>query len=632
MVVTFRASAKRLAALVAAGLFALPWSALGRGPQDAAANTPPDPPVAVAPFNGAVSVPASPVLEVEVTDADGDSMIVGFIGRPAKFPARPPFSLITIPDTQYYSSSWFGGTPEFFRSQTRWIVDKIDSLNIAFVAHVGDVVQNGDTYYTQWDSAWTAMQLLEDPFTTGLPYGLPHSIAIGNHDMPGEEYNRIFGVSHFEGRPYYGGHYGSDNNNNFSLFSASGIDFIVLALDNAAAFDPAVLAWGDSVLAAHPKRFAIVSSHNLIGPGNPAEFSDRGRLIYEALKDNTNLFLMICGHAHGEGRRSDTYNGWTVHTIMTDYQNRVNGGDGWLRITRFYPDENVMRAATYSPWRGEFETDADSSSQFSLPINLRPSTGWQYIGMVKVASGSIASIRWTDLLPHTEHEWFAVVVDGKATVNGPLWRFTTGSRPPLVRALSPNGLETLYIDRAAEIEWVAVDDVDVTSVDLLVSRTGALGPFEPIVESIANTGSFAWQATGPETHDAVFKVTVHDDNGQGSEDASDAPFTIKVYDPTGIAPSRCENRLENAYPNPFNPATTIRYSIASAGRVSLRIYNAAGQLVRTLVDEAQSPRAEGYAVVWDGSDNGGREVSSGVYFYKLTAADFSRTKKLVFIK
>jgi hypothetical protein len=101
---------------------------------------------------------------------------------------------------------------------------------------------------------------------------------------------------------------------------------------------------------------------------------------------------------------------------------------------------------------------------------------------------------------------------------------------------------------------------------------------------------------------------------------------------TGIDPVAFANSLGNAYPNPFNPATTIRYSIASAGRVSLRIYNAAGQLVRTLVDEKQSPAAPGFSVTWDGTDNRGQGVSSGVYFYKLTAKEFSETKKMVFLK
>ncbi len=67
-------------------------------------------------------------------------------------------------------------------------------------------------------------------------------------------------------------------------------------------------------------------------------------------------------------------------------------------------------------------------------------------------------------------------------------------------------------------------------------------------------------------------------------------FQNVVDEPTGIDPVAFANRLDDNYPNPFNPTTTIRYSIASAGHVSLKIYNAAGQLVRTLVDEDQAPR------------------------------------------
>ena len=102
--------------------------------------------------------------------------------------------------------------------------------------------------------------------------------------------------------------------------------------------------------------------------------------------------------------------------------------------------------------------------------------------------------------------------------------------------------------------------------------------------------------------------------------------------PLGIDPVTIANRLDHAYPNPFNPTTTIEYSIASPGRVSLKIYNAAGQLVRTLVDEEQIPRVEGFSVVWDGAGNTGEGVASGVYFYKLAAKEFSETKKMVLLK
>ncbi|MBP2681230.1 MAG: Por secretion system C-terminal sorting protein, partial [Candidatus Krumholzibacteriota bacterium] len=102
--------------------------------------------------------------------------------------------------------------------------------------------------------------------------------------------------------------------------------------------------------------------------------------------------------------------------------------------------------------------------------------------------------------------------------------------------------------------------------------------------------------------------------------------------PTGIDPVAFANGLENAYPNPFNPTTTIRYSIASPGRVTLNIYNASGQLVRTLVDEDQTPAQGGFSKVWDGMNSQGNRVASGVYFYRLTAGDFSQTKKMVLLK
>jgi hypothetical protein len=88
------------------------------------------------------------------------------------------------------------------------------------------------------------------------------------------------------------------------------------------------------------------------------------------------------------------------------------------------------------------------------------------------------------------------------------------------------------------------------------------------------------------------------------------------------------------YPNPFNPTTKIKYTVgtsqARSAVVSLRIYNVLGQLVRTLVDEPKHPGS--YEVRWDGRDEDGNEVASGIYFYKLQAGDFSQTRKMVLVK
>jgi hypothetical protein len=101
---------------------------------------------------------------------------------------------------------------------------------------------------------------------------------------------------------------------------------------------------------------------------------------------------------------------------------------------------------------------------------------------------------------------------------------------------------------------------------------------------------------------------------------------------TGIDDGRTPpaDRLAQNRPNPFNPVTTISYEIATAGRVSIRVYDVTGRLVRVLLDDVRS--AGPHAVEWDGRDERGRPTASGVYFYKLTTKDFTKTRKMVLLK
>ncbi|MBN2829333.1 MAG: choice-of-anchor J domain-containing protein [Candidatus Cloacimonetes bacterium] len=88
--------------------------------------------------------------------------------------------------------------------------------------------------------------------------------------------------------------------------------------------------------------------------------------------------------------------------------------------------------------------------------------------------------------------------------------------------------------------------------------------------------------------------------------------------------------LKGNYPNPFNPETTINYSVKNDGPVSLDIYNVRGQKVRTLVNDVQ--KSGNHTVVWNGTDNNGKVVSSGVYFYKMSAGNYNQTKKMMLMK
>lgn len=84
------------------------------------------------------------------------------------------------------------------------------------------------------------------------------------------------------------------------------------------------------------------------------------------------------------------------------------------------------------------------------------------------------------------------------------------------------------------------------------------------------------------------------------------------------------------YPNPFNPSTNIMYSVAKRSHVSLEVFNLLGQKVKTLVDVEMD--AGSYPVTWDGDNDEGSAVASGVYFYKMVAGDFVQTRKMMLMK
>ncbi|MFA5510220.1 MAG: FG-GAP-like repeat-containing protein [Candidatus Cloacimonadaceae bacterium] len=88
--------------------------------------------------------------------------------------------------------------------------------------------------------------------------------------------------------------------------------------------------------------------------------------------------------------------------------------------------------------------------------------------------------------------------------------------------------------------------------------------------------------------------------------------------------------LNANFPNPFNPETTISYSLEEAGAVSLTIYNIKGQPVKTLVNDHKA--AGSHSVIWNGTDQSNRPVSSGVYYYKMRAGKYSSTRMMILMK
>ena len=113
-----------------------------------------------------------------------------------------------------------------------------------------------------------------------------------------------------------------------------------------------------------------------------------------------------------------------------------------------------------------------------------------------------------------------------------------------------------------------------------------------------------------------------------THDKADA-WLVSFREESNIVPSPEKVTLSN-YPNPFNPTTTIAYSLPNDGMIELRVYNIKGQLVKTLVSGEQL--AGSYETVWNGKDNNGKNVSSGIYFYKLSTRDDTIMKKILMLK
>jgi len=465
-----------------------------------ATNPPPSAPTSPSPADTETGVSVNPQLCVTATDPSGDPMTVTFKGRVAGGPAGEDFTIIVLPDTQFYSQTY----PQIYAAQTQWIVDNRVARNIVFVTQLGDCVNNWDQagQEYQWPNASAAWDIIES--APGLPEGIPYGIAVGNHDNGGNarsgsneegttiQWTKTFGLqrmcpgecSNNPGltcekdadcggavcnpgptppdenptcKSYYGGRYDfgdpttyfRNTDNHYELFSAGGMDFIIFHLEwdcadgsmgcqSAGVAHPMrqqVIDWMDNILTnVYPNRRAIVSSHFLMQPsGNPPAFTNQGQAVYNALQDNQNVFMTLCGHLDQANRRRDEPQpGHVIHSMITDYQTRPNGGDGWLRILTFHPQTNTITAETYSPYLGQFiyshadNTAGTAQQQFTLDYAMDAGVPFAVVGsQSSVGSGTQASVSWPGRESNRTYEWYAELTDGTSTTVGPRWTFTT---------------------------------------------------------------------------------------------------------------------------------------------------------------------------------------------------------------
>jgi hypothetical protein len=303
-------------------------------------------------------------------------------------PDDTTFMLAVLPDTQIYSLS----LPGIFTAQTSWIAANTQSRKITYVLHLGDLVEQN--FPLEWERAAQAMWLLE-----GI---VPFALVPGNHDLGpfGNAttrvtlLNRYFSYERTAAWPTFGGAFESGKlENTYHLFSAGGRDYIIMALE----WGPrdAVVSWADGVMAGHPDRYGILLTHAYLNnddfryditdtsraqPHNPHNWGTEGGVndgeeLWQKLVRKHAFVMTLNGHVLADGTgylASVTDRGTTCHQMLSNYQFRALGGEGYLRLLAFMNDGKTVMVYSYSPLYDRFLPAADQNLILTLDVPVGP--------------------------------------------------------------------------------------------------------------------------------------------------------------------------------------------------------------------------------------------------------------------
>lgn len=183
---------------------------------------------------------------------------------------------------------------------------------------------------------------------------------------------------------------------------------------------------------------------------------------------------------------------------------------------------------------------------------------------------------------------------------------------------------------AVQIPLGNYDCARIKSEITLINEMRLPSPLPPMVDTFTSI-DYSWFSPGD-----GYIAGISSFDGETDPNYNQAElFSCLGEDLTGVEeksdPGENSNfRLMQNYPNPFNPETRISYTLPHDALVKLAIYNIKGQKVKTLVHEFET--AGHRSIRWEGTDEAGEKVASGIYFYRLKAGDFSQTCKMVLIK
>lgn len=288
-----------------------------------------------------------------------------------EFNSEYPYSLIILPDTQYYS----GYFEETFRNQINYVLACRNEENIKFVSHVGDIVNHGNRDLYQWQVARSAFEEL-------LDNDVPHGFLPGNHDVTFYDekdehkidshfyYNITLPLNWYQNKSWFGGYFNEGFksiplSNTFQFLKKENILFFhieyIYQFENQTEKD-LLFQWIDRIIEnyTNTNTKVFLSSHNVGGPCSnyvPEEFQ-------KLIERHCNILALFGGHVIGCTGEYLNYHlnscNRYVPVFVSNFQVRSHGGDGFLRHYYVIPNENKTCVYTYSPKLDKFEVDNDS--------------------------------------------------------------------------------------------------------------------------------------------------------------------------------------------------------------------------------------------------------------------------------
>jgi len=333
------------------------------------------------------------------------------------------FTIAVMPDTQYYTDDARNtGGREFlpwFTAQTQWIVDEARDENIVFATHLGDIVQNDEVdnarNVDEWNYADEAMIILDEVDPTGATDyangSIPYGACMGNHDdaaggpsnEPGyyyktdytdtapdpDEFHYGYGqnrytqfdaqVPWYGGTPSSGGAYAdAEDLYHYQIISAGSYEFLHFTMAFGTGTNEIAdgIAWVKDVIDnQYPDLPVIISTHSYFETDGTR--TPEGTTVFNDLvSERPQIFMVLCGHRHS-ALNDVTYNdgNMPVYEILVDYQESHNddfhGGDGYMRLMKFRPEQNLIEHTTYSPEEDASMTALDNEFDLFLDFERR---------------------------------------------------------------------------------------------------------------------------------------------------------------------------------------------------------------------------------------------------------------------